>query len=70
MLAVDWKAAIRRWAEDYDQIASNTATTFLDPRGVAPSQLAVDRLTGPGREPPQGEEILEWMQENEDAWRT
>ena len=152
VLAVDWKAAIRRWAEDYDQTTSNTATTFLDPRGllsiekklqtaklayaatgafaaqrfapiapartatlyvedvtktadrlglreteaganvvllepfdpvvferattreglrcVAPSQLAVDLLTGPGREPSQGEEILEWMQENEDAWRT
>ncbi len=152
VLAVDWKAAIRRWAEDYDQTTSNTATTFLDPRGlpsiekklqttklayaatgalaaqrfnpiapartatlyvddvtktadrlglreteaganvvllepfdpvvfdrtitrdglrcVAPSQLAVDLLTGPGREPSQGEEILAWMKENEDAWRS
>ena len=152
VLAVDWQAAIRRWAEDYDQTNSNMATTFLDPRGipsiekklqsakltyaatgafaaqrfnpiapartatfyvddvtrmaerlglreteaganavllepfdpvvferattrdglrcVAPSQLAVDLLTGPGREPSQGEEILEWMKENEDAWRT
>lgn len=152
VLAVDWQAAIRRWAEDYDQTNSNTATTFLDPRGipsiekklqstklnyaatgafaaqrfnpiapartatlyvddvtkaadrlglretetganvvllepfdpvvfdrtttrkglrcVAPSQLAVDLLTGPGREPSQGEELLEWMKENEDAWRT
>ncbi len=152
VLAVDWQAAIRRWAEDYDQTKSNTATTFLDPRGipsiekklqttklafaatgafaaqrfnpiapartatlyvddvtkaadrldlreteagtnvvllepfdpvvferttirdglrcVAPSQLAVDLLTGPGREPSQGEEILVWMKKNEDAWRT
>jgi len=152
VLTVDWEAAIRRWAEDYDQTNSNTATTFLDPRGipsvekelratklsyaatgafaaqrfnpiapartatiyvedvtgaaeglglreaeaganvvllepfdpvvfersttrdglrcVAASQLAVDLLTGPGREPSQGEEILEWMKENEDAWRT
>lgn len=152
VLAVDWQAAIRRWAEDYDQTTSNRATMFLDPRGlpsiekklqttklnyaatgafaaqrfnpiapartatlyvddvtgaaerlglreteaganvvllepfdpvvfervttrdglrcVAPSQLAVDLLTGPGREPSQGEEILEWMKENEDAWRT
>lgn len=151
VLVVDWQAAIRRWAEDYDQATSNTATTYLDPRGlasietklqatnlayaatgafaaqrfnpvapaktatvyvddvttaadslelrevevganvvllepfdpvvferattreglrcVAPSQLAVDLLTGPGREPSQGEEILEWMQENEDVWR-
>ena len=148
---VDWQAALRRWAEDYDQTASNTAATYLEPRGlsalenslartrlrcaatgafaaqrfdpiapartaalyvedaeeaanrlglreadagtnvvllepfdpvvfdrtvtrdglrcVAPSQLAVDLLTGPGREPPQGEELLQWMQDNEDAWR-
>ncbi len=152
VLAVDWQAAIRRWALDYDQTTSNTPSTFLDPRGlpsiekklraakltyaatgafaaqgfnpvapartatlyvddaikiadrlglreaeaganvvllepfdpvvfervtirdglrcVAASQLAVDLLTGPGREPSQGEEILEWMKENEDAWRT
>ena len=151
VLGVDWQAAIRRWAQDYDQTASNTATTCLEPRGmpalekalarsglryaatgafaaqrfdpiapagaaalyvddayeaadrlglreadaganvvllepfdpvvfdrtvtrgglrcVAPSQLAVDLLTGPGREPPQGEELLRWMQDNENAWR-
>ena len=152
VLAVDWQAAVRRWAEDYDQAGSNSATTFLEPRGipvidrklqsaeftyaatgafaaqrlnpiepartatlyadhvtraadrlglretdaganvvllqpfdpvvfdgtverdglrcVAPSQLAVDLLTGPGREPSQGEEIVRWMKENEDAWRS
>ncbi len=149
---VDWQAAIRRWSQDYDQTNSNTATTYLEPRGipaleraltqselryaatgafaaqrfdpiaparvaalyvddaygaasalglrdtdaganvvllepfdpvvfdrcitrdglrcVAPSQLAVDLLTGPGREPPQGEDLLRWMQDNEDAWRS
>lgn len=152
VLKVDWQAAIRRWSQDYDQTNSNTATTYLEPRGiptlekaltkselryaatgafaaqrfdpiaparvaalyvddayraadvlalreadaganvvllepfdpvvfdrcvtrdklrcVAPSQLAVDLLTGPGREPPQGEELLRWMQDNEDAWRS
>lgn len=150
--SVDWEEAIRRWAQDYDQTTSNTATLFLSPRGipfvekrlktpgfnyaatgafaaqrfnpvaparaatlyvedvvgvaeelelretdaganvvllepfdqvvfdrtlerddlrcVAPSQLAVDLLTGPGREPSQGEEILVWMKVNEDVWRT
>ena len=149
---VDWQAAIRRWAEDYDQTDSNTPTTVLEPRGlpalenklratkfayavtgalaaqrfdpitparlatiyvtdpsqaidrldlreseaganvvllepldpvvfartvardglrcVAPSQLAVDLLTGPGREPSQGEEMLSWMERNERAWRS
>lgn len=148
---VDWQAAIRRWAEDYDQTDSNTPTTVLEPRGlpalenklramkfpyaatgalaaqrfdpiaparvaaiyvadpgqaidlldlreteaganvvllepldlvvfdrtverdglrcVAPSQLAVDLLTGPGREPSQGEEMLPWMERNEHVWR-
>ncbi|MDY7106448.1 MAG: hypothetical protein S0880_35145 [Actinomycetota bacterium] len=39
-------------------------------RCVAPSPLAVDLLTGPGREPSQGEELLGWMKDNEDAWRS
>ena len=37
---------------------------------VNPSQLAVDLLTGPGRAPREGEELLAWMEENIDAWRT
>jgi len=36
---------------------------------ASPSQVAVDLLTGPGREPSEGEELLVWMQENEDVWR-
>ena len=149
---VDWQAAIRRWAEDYDQTQSNTPTTVLEPRGlpalenklramtfpyaatgalaaqrfdsiaparlatiyvtdpsqaidrlelreteaganvvllepldpvvfdrtverdglrcVAPGQLAADLLTGPGREPSQGEEMLSWMERNEHVWRS
>lgn len=150
--AVDWKGAIRRWTEDYDQTDSNTSTMALEPRGlpalekkllttklayvatgafaaqrfdpiapavlaaiyvtdsirfiqqldlreteaganvmilepldfvvfdravdrdglrcVAPSQLAADLLTGPGREPSQGENILTWMEKNENVWRS
>ena len=33
------------------------------------SQTAVDLLTGPGRSPAEGEELLKWMLENERAWR-
>jgi len=36
---------------------------------AAPSQLAADLLTGPGREPSEGEELLNWMKDNEDVWR-
>ena len=39
-------------------------------RCVAPSQLAADLLTGPGREPSQGEELLQWMETNEHVWRS
>lgn len=152
VLAVDWESAIRCWAQDYDQLRSNHATAFLEPRGiamlyrklssaafryaatgsfaaqgfdpiapartatlyvddvtgtadrlglrevdiggntillepfhevvfdgiverqglrcVAPSQLAVDLLTGPGREPSQAQEMIRWMKENEDVWRS
>ena len=36
---------------------------------VAPSQAAVDCLTGNGRMPAEGEALLTWMKENESLWR-
>lgn len=36
---------------------------------VAVSQCAVDLLTGAGREPSEGQALIEWMAKNEDAWR-
>jgi hypothetical protein len=38
-------------------------------RVVAPSQAAVDLLNGPGRNPAEGEELLNWMESNEPRWR-
>ena len=38
-------------------------------RYAAPSQVAVDLLTSPGRGPAEGEALIEWMQANEEAWR-
>jgi hypothetical protein len=38
-------------------------------RIAAPSQVAVDLLTGPGRNPSEGIELLNWMEQNEPAWR-
>jgi hypothetical protein len=38
-------------------------------RYAAPSQIAVDCLTGNGRMPAEGEALLDWMLENEAAWR-
>jgi hypothetical protein len=37
---------------------------------AALSQVVVDLLTGPGREPAEGESLIEWMKENEDVWRS
>lgn len=36
---------------------------------AAPAQVAVDLLTGPGRSPSEGEELLDWMRANEEGWR-
>jgi hypothetical protein len=36
---------------------------------VAPSQAVVDLMTGPGRNPAEGEVVLDWMEANIDAWR-
>lgn len=32
-------------------------------------QAAVDQMTSPGRGPAEAEALIEWMEENEDAWR-
>jgi hypothetical protein len=37
---------------------------------ASPSQVAVDLMTGPGREPAESEAMLNWMRENLDAWRS
>ncbi len=36
---------------------------------AAPSQVAVDCLTGTGRMPAEGEALLAWMADNESSWR-
>lgn len=36
---------------------------------AAPTQVAVDLLTSPGRGPQEGEELIDWMKTNEDPWR-
>lgn len=36
---------------------------------AAPSQVAVDLLNGPGRNPAEGEALITWMADNEERWR-
>lgn len=56
-------------AEPFDPVVFERTMTRDGIRIVAPTQLAVDLLTGPGREPSEGNELLSWMRDNEDAWR-
>jgi len=56
-------------AEPYDPVVFDRSAIRDNLRVVAPSQLAVDLLTGPGRDPSEGNELLEWMRRNEDEWR-
>jgi hypothetical protein len=36
---------------------------------AAPSQVAADLLTSPGRGPAEAEELIRWMTANEEKWR-
>jgi len=56
-------------AEPFDPVVFDRTTVRDGLRVVAASQLAVDLLTGTGREPSEGTEFLAWMRANEDEWR-
>ena len=56
--------------EPFDDVVFARTTNRRGLVTVACSQLAADLLTGPGRAPTEAEELLEWMKDNEDAWRT
>jgi len=56
--------------EPFDPVVFDRAVDCDSLRCVAPSQLAADLLTGPGREPSQGEHLLKWMENNEHVWRS
>lgn len=47
----------------------NTATAEGGYPVAAPAQVAADLLNGPGREPAEGEFLIEWMKGNEERWR-
>ena len=55
--------------EPYDQVVFDRTINRDGLICVNPTQLAVDLLTGPGRDPSEGEELLLWMEGNQDAWR-
>ena len=55
--------------EPYDDVVFDRTANREGVVCVSPTQLAVDLLTGPGRDPSEGEELLEWMKGNERDWR-
>lgn len=56
-------------AGDYDVVFERTQ--MIDGlRLAAASQVAVDLLTGPGRNPSEADALLKWMEHNEPAWRS
>jgi hypothetical protein len=55
-------------AGDYDVVFERTRQAS-DLRYAALSQVAVDLLNGPGRNPSEAVELLDWMERNESDWR-
>lgn len=56
-------------AANRDEVAFVRAQEVEGIMTAAPSQIAVDLLTGPGRSPSEGQALLDWMEANERAWR-
>lgn len=57
-------------AEPFDPVVYERATKRDGLTLAAPTQIAADLLTGSGRMPSEGEELLAWMKDNERVWRT
>jgi hypothetical protein len=53
----------------YEVVFERSLTTVNGATLAAPSQVVVDLMTGPGRNPSEAEELLEWMKRNEQSWR-
>jgi hypothetical protein len=54
----------------FDRVATDRTSKRDDLTVAALSQVAADLLTSPGRGPNEAEALLNWMSENESAWRT
>lgn len=65
---VDTGANVLLAAPKFDVVFDRT-TDIEDVTYVSVSQAAVDLLTGPGRNPAEGQALLDWMEGHEPAWR-
>jgi len=52
-----------------DVVFQRKLTTVQGIEIAAPAQVAVDLMTGPGRNPSEAEELMDWMERNESSWR-
>lgn len=66
--AVESGANVALATARYD-VVFDRAQTIEGSRIAAPSQVAVDLLTGPGRNPSEAVALLDWMERNERDWR-
>jgi len=57
-------------AKDSEAVAFERAKLFAGIRYAAPSQVAADLMSGPGRSPSEAEALLDWMEANEREWRS
>lgn len=57
-------------AEPFDPVVYERTWEREQINFAAPTQIAADLLTSPGRGPAEAEELLSWMGKNEDAWRS
>jgi hypothetical protein len=56
-------------ARPFDEVAFARAKVVDGVRYAALSQTAADLLTGPGRDPSEGQALIDWMSGNEADWR-
>lgn len=56
--------------EPFDPVVFERTLVRDDLVCANPAQIVADLLTGPGREPSTAEELMEWMERDDDAWRS
>ena len=54
---------------EVEVVFDRTLTTSEGIVIAAPAQVVVDLMTGPGRNPSEAEELMEWMGRNESSWQ-
>jgi hypothetical protein len=57
-------------AEPFNPVVFERTQVLDGTQYAAPTQVAADLLTGPGRSPAEAEALLQWMRDHEDAWRS